>query len=49
MLFRSFELNKAFGVHWQVAIAGSFTFNDSNVGLYDYDRDIVGGYLTYRF
>ena len=45
----TFELNKALGDHWQVAIAGSFTFNDSNVGLYDYDRDIVGGYLTYRF
>jgi thioredoxin-like negative regulator of GroEL len=45
----TFELNKALGNHWQVAIAGSFTFNDSNVPLYDYDRDIVGGYLTYRF
>jgi tetratricopeptide (TPR) repeat protein len=45
----SFELNKALGNHWQVAIAGSFTFNDSNVPLYDYSRDIVGGYLTYHF
>jgi len=45
----TFELNKALGDHWQVAIAGSFTFNDSNVMLYDYNRDIVGGYLTYRF
>jgi hypothetical protein len=45
----TFELNKAFGDHWQVAIAGSFTFNDSDIGLYDYDRDIVGVYLTYRF
>jgi tetratricopeptide (TPR) repeat protein len=45
----TFELNKALGEHWQVAIAGSFTFNDSNVPLYDYDRDIVGGYLTYRY
>jgi len=45
----TFELNKALGDHWQVSIAGSFTFNDSNVPLYDYDRDIVGGYLTYRF
>jgi tetratricopeptide (TPR) repeat protein len=45
----SFELNKALGDHWQVAIAGSFTFNDSNVMLYDYNRDIVGSYLTYRF
>jgi Tfp pilus assembly protein PilF len=45
----TFELNKALGDHWQVAIAGSFTFNDSNVGLYDYNRDIVGSYLTYRF
>jgi len=45
----TFELNKALGDHWQVAIAGSFTFNDSNVMLYDYNRDIVGSYLTYRF
>jgi tetratricopeptide (TPR) repeat protein len=45
----TFELNKALGDHWQVAIAGSFTFNDSDVPLYDYNRDIVGGYLTYRF
>ena len=45
----TFELNKAFGPHWQFAIAGSFTFNDSDVPLYDYNRDIVGGYLTYRF
>jgi tetratricopeptide (TPR) repeat protein len=45
----TFELNKAFGPHWQFAIAGSFTFNDSDVILYDYDRDIVGVYWTYRF
>ena len=45
----TFELNKALGDHWQVAIAGSFTFNDSNVMLYDYNRNIVGSYLTYRF
>jgi len=45
----TFELTKALGDHWQVAIAGSFTFNDSNVPFYDYDRDIAGGYLTYRF
>jgi len=45
----TFELNKALGDHWQVAVAGSFTFNDSRVALYDYDRNIVGGYLTYRF
>ncbi|MBW2716230.1 MAG: tetratricopeptide repeat protein [Deltaproteobacteria bacterium] len=45
----TFELNKAFGPHWQFAIAGSFTFNDSDVPLYDYNRDIVGVYWTYRF
>ena len=43
------ELNKALGEHWQLAVAGSFTFNRSDVGLYDYNREIVGGYLTYRF
>ncbi|MCH8891247.1 MAG: tetratricopeptide repeat protein [Myxococcales bacterium] len=45
----TFELNKALGEHWQLALAGSFTFNDSDVGLYDHNRDVVGGYLTYRF
>ncbi len=45
----TFEANKALGDHWQVSIAGSFTFNESNVPLYEYDREIVGGYLTYRF
>ena len=45
----TFELNKALGDHWQVSIAGSFTFNNSNVMLYDYNRTIVGSYLTYRF
>jgi Tfp pilus assembly protein PilF len=44
-----FELSKELGDHWQVSVAGSFTFNDSNVPLYDYGRDVVGGYLTYRF
>jgi tetratricopeptide (TPR) repeat protein len=45
----TFELSKDLGNHWQVALAGAFTLNDSNVPLYDYDRDVVGGYLTYRF
>ena len=45
----NFELMKAIGAHWQVALAGSFTFNGTNVPLYEYDREIVGGYLTYRF
>jgi len=45
----TFELNKDLGDHWQVSVAGSFTFNDSNVPLYDYGRDVVGAYLTYRF
>jgi len=45
----TFELNKDLGDHWQVAMAGAFTLNDSNVPLYDYDRDVLGAYLTYRF
>lgn len=45
----TFELTKDLGDHWQVALAGAFTLNDSNVPLYDYDRDVLGGYLTYRF
>jgi tetratricopeptide (TPR) repeat protein len=32
-----------------LSIAGSFTFNDSTVNFYEYDRQIVGTYLTARF
>jgi tetratricopeptide (TPR) repeat protein len=45
----TFELVKAIDDHWEVSAAGSFTFNDSDVPLYDYNREVVGAYLTYVF
>jgi tetratricopeptide (TPR) repeat protein len=45
----NFELTRAIGQHWQVSTAGSFTFNDSDVALYDYNREVIGAYLTYLF
>jgi hypothetical protein len=35
--------------HWQLTTAGSFTFVDSDVALYDYNREVIGAYVTYRF
>jgi Tfp pilus assembly protein PilF len=45
----NFELTRAIGDHWQISTAGSFSFNDSDVGLYDHNRHVIGAYLTYRF
>jgi tetratricopeptide (TPR) repeat protein len=45
----NFELTRAIGDHWQVSTAGSFTFDDSDVPLYDHNRHVVGAYLTYQF
>jgi len=45
----SVELVRPLGRHLQVALAGSYLDNDSNVGTFDYDRTIIGTYLTYRF
>ncbi len=45
----SFELTKPITEHFQISAAGSFTFNDSNVPLYDYNRKVIGAYLTFQF
>jgi hypothetical protein len=45
----NFELTRAIGEHWQVSTAGSFSFNESDVPLYDHNRHVIGAYLTYRF
>jgi tetratricopeptide (TPR) repeat protein len=34
---------------WIGRIAGSFAFQDSNVPVYDYNRKVVGAYLTYQW
>jgi tetratricopeptide (TPR) repeat protein len=45
----TFELTKPVTENWQISAAGSFTFNDSDVPLYDYNRSVIGAYLTYGF
>jgi tetratricopeptide (TPR) repeat protein len=37
------------GARWEASLAGAFTFQHSDVGVYDYNRTVVGSYLTYRF
>jgi tetratricopeptide (TPR) repeat protein len=48
-LFVMTELEKFFGEHFSVIGRWSYIDNDSNRSVYDYDRHIVGGYVSYRF
>jgi Tfp pilus assembly protein PilF len=43
------ELAKALTEHWVVSAGGAFTWGNSNVPIYDYDRQVGGAYVTYRF
>jgi tetratricopeptide (TPR) repeat protein len=43
------ELIKEITPHIDVSLAGSLTFRDSNIPIFDYNRYIGGGYVTYRF
>ena len=43
------ELTRPIGEHFEVSVAASGSFNDSNISVYDYDRAVVGAYLSYRF
>jgi hypothetical protein len=45
----TFDLAKGFCEHWEASLGGAFTWNDSDVAFYDYDRYVGGVYLTYRF
>jgi tetratricopeptide (TPR) repeat protein len=45
----SVELAKALAEHWVVSVGGAFTWSNSNIPVYDYDRQVGGAYLTYRF
>ena len=45
----SFEFAKPIGEHIEVSVAASIDFTDSNIDLYDYNRSVVGAYMTYRF
>jgi Tfp pilus assembly protein PilF len=43
------ELAKALTEHWVVSVGGAFTWSHSNIPVYDYDRQVGGAYVTYRF
>ncbi len=43
------ELAKELTEHWVVSAGGAFTWIDSNIPVYEYDRQIGGAYVTYRF
>jgi hypothetical protein len=43
------ELAKALTEHWVVSAGGAFTWSNSNIPIYDYDRQVGGAYVTYRF
>lgn len=43
------DVTKGIGEHWEVSLGGSLTWNNSNVAFYQYDRQIGGAYVTYRF
>jgi hypothetical protein len=43
------ELARPLGEHLEVSIAGSWRDNGSNVGEFDYERTVLGTYVTYAF
>jgi hypothetical protein len=43
------ELIKQVTEHIDVSVAGTLTFRSSNIPVFDYNRYIAGGYVTYRF
>ena len=43
------ELVKAVTPHIDVSVSGSLAFRDSNIPVFDYNRYIAGGSVTYRF
>ena len=43
------ELIKTITPHIDVSLAGSLAFRNSNIPVFDYNRYIGGGYVTYRF
>lgn len=43
------DIAKAITEHWEVSLGGAFHWNRSNVGFYQFDRQVGGSYVTYRF
>ena len=45
----SAQLTKPIGEHIELSVAVEVDHSDSNIDLYDHNREVVGGYLSYRF
>ncbi len=45
----SLDLSYPLARHWTLGLSGSFLFNDSNIDLFQYDRQIVSSYVRYSF
>jgi tetratricopeptide (TPR) repeat protein len=43
------ELSHHIWAGLSLSVAGSFTFNGSNIRVFDFDRQIIGSYLRYEF
>jgi tetratricopeptide (TPR) repeat protein len=43
------ELEKYITAAWSASVRYSYTNNNSNVDVFAYDREIIGGYVTYRW
>jgi hypothetical protein len=43
------EFVRAITEHLEASVASALTFQDSNIDAYDYNRAVVGAYLTYNF
>jgi tetratricopeptide (TPR) repeat protein len=43
------ELEKYITEAWSASVRYSYTNNNSNVDVFAYDREIIGGYVTYRW
>ena len=43
------EIEKGLNDHFSLSARWSYVDNESNRGVYDYSRHIVGGYLNFHF
>lgn len=45
----SVQFTKPIGEHFELSVAVDVDHSDSNVDIYDHNRQVVGSYLSYRF
>ena len=43
------DIGKGLGEHWRLSLGGSFTWNDSDLGVYTFNRQVAGAYASYTF